>query len=98
MRAGVRCVDLIAIDDRIRAAAGILEPRVLRTLDALHLATALAASDDLDELVTYDERMIEAARLVGLLTPCGDTGLLTPACGVGSLTLDHLERRGVPDR
>jgi predicted nucleic acid-binding protein len=68
VREGVRRVDLIAIDDRILDAAGILEPRVLRTLDAIHLATALAVGDDLDAVLTYDERMIEAARLLGLLT------------------------------
>jgi len=68
VREGVRRVDLIAIDDRILDAAGILEPRVVRTLDAIHLATALAIGDDLDAVVTYDERMIEAARLLGLPT------------------------------
>ena len=68
VREGVRRVDLIAIDDRILDAAGILEPRVVRTLDAIHLATALAVGDDMDVVVTYDERMVEAARLVGLMT------------------------------
>ena len=41
---------------------------MLRTLDAIHLATALAIGDDLEAIVTYDERMIEAARLMGLST------------------------------
>lgn len=68
VREGLRRVDLIAIDDRILDAAGILEPRVLRTLDAIHLATALAVGDDMDVVVTYDERMVAAARLVGLTT------------------------------
>jgi len=68
VREGVRRVDLIAIDDRILDAAGTLDPGVLRTLDAIHLATALAVGDDLDVVVTYDERMVEAARLVGLMT------------------------------
>lgn len=68
VREGLRRVDLIGIDDRILDAAGILEPRVLRTLDAVHLATALAVGDDLDTIVTYDERMIAAARLMGLTT------------------------------
>jgi len=72
VREGLRRVDLIAIDDRILDAAGILEPRVLRTLDAIHLATALAVGDDMDVVVTYDERMVVAARLLGLTTtsPC----------------------------
>jgi predicted nucleic acid-binding protein len=42
-------------------SAGTLQPPVLRSLDALHLATALELGDDLDGLVTYDERMAEAA-------------------------------------
>ncbi len=67
-REGLRRVDLIGIDDRILDAAGTLEPQVLRTLDAIHLATALAVGDDLEAIVTYDERMIEAARLLGLST------------------------------
>jgi hypothetical protein len=68
VREGLRRVDLIGIDDRILDAAGTLEPKVLRTLDAIHLATALAVGDDLDAIVTYDERMVEAARLIGLST------------------------------
>jgi len=67
-REGLRRVDLIGIDDRILDAAAILEPRVLRTLDAIHLATAMAVGDDLEAIVTYDERMIAAARLLGLPT------------------------------
>lgn len=68
VREGLRRVDLVGIDDRILDAAGTLEPRVLRTLDAIHMATAQAVGDDLDVIVTYDDRMIEAARLLGLLT------------------------------
>jgi uncharacterized protein len=68
VREGLRRVDLVAIDDRILDAAGTLEPRVLRTLDAIHLATAMALGDDLELIVTYDERMAEAARLLGLST------------------------------
>src|SRR4051794_4818607 len=56
LREALRRIDLIAIDDRILDAAGTLEPRVLRTLDAIHLATALAVGDDLEAVVTYDER------------------------------------------
>ena len=68
VREGLRRIDLIGIDDRILDAAGTLEPRVLRTLDAIHLATVLAVGDDLEAIVTYDERMVEAARLLGLST------------------------------
>jgi predicted nucleic acid-binding protein len=68
VREGLRRVDLIGIDDRILDAAGTLGPQVLRTLDAIHLATALAVGDDLEAIVTYDERMVAAARLLGLPT------------------------------
>lgn len=68
IREGLRRVDLIGIDDRILDVAGTMEPRILRTLDAIHLATALTLGDDLDAIVTYDDRMTEAARLLGLST------------------------------
>ncbi len=67
-REALRRIDLVAIDDRVLDAAGILDPNVLRTLDAIHVATAMALGDDLDAIVTYDERMAEAARLLGLPT------------------------------
>ena len=68
VREGLRRIDLVGIDDRILDAAGTLEPRVLRTLDAIHVATAMALGDDLEAVVTYDERMVEAAKLLGLST------------------------------
>lgn len=66
VRAALRRVDLVAVDDRILDTAGILEPKVARTLDAIHLATALALGDDLAEILTYDRRMVQGARLLGL--------------------------------
>ena len=68
VREGLRRVELVGIDDRILDAAGILEPRVLRTLDAIHIATAMALGDDLEAVVTYDDRMLDAAQLLGLRT------------------------------
>jgi predicted nucleic acid-binding protein len=68
VREGLRRVDLVGLDDRILDAAGTLEPRILRTLDAIHVATAMAIGEDLEAIITYDERMIEAARLLGLST------------------------------
>lgn len=65
-REATRRVDLIAIDDRILDAAGLLDPGIVRTLDAIHLATALALGDDLEAIVTYDQRTIDGARLMGL--------------------------------
>jgi predicted nucleic acid-binding protein len=68
VREGLRRVDLVAVDDRILDAAGTLDPRVIRTVDAIHVATAIALGDDLDAIVTYDARMVEAASLMGLST------------------------------
>ncbi len=50
-------VALVDIDRRVLAAAAAIEPPALRTLDAIHLATALALREDLAALVTYDRRL-----------------------------------------
>jgi predicted nucleic acid-binding protein len=54
-------VALVDTDRRILAAAAALDPPALRTLDAIHLATALAVREDLAALVTYDRRLRAAA-------------------------------------
>ncbi len=54
--------DLVRLNDRILNAAGLLLPAGLRTLDAIHLATAHQLGDEVRTLVTYDVRMAEAAR------------------------------------
>jgi predicted nucleic acid-binding protein len=59
-------LDLIRVSDRLLNAAGILRPPGLRSLDAIHLATARELGSELSTLVTYDERMATAARLAGL--------------------------------
>jgi predicted nucleic acid-binding protein len=59
-------VEVIDLSPAIAAAAASLHPPVLRTLDAIHLATALALMPDLDAFVTYDDRLAEAARAIGL--------------------------------
>jgi len=68
MRDALRRVDLVGLDDRILDAAAGLDPAVMRTLDAIHLATAMALGDDLIAIVSYDERMLKAARVLGLPT------------------------------
>lgn len=59
-------IALLPIDDGIVRDAAELVPTALRTLDAIHLATALSLRDDLASLVTYDDRMAEAAVTAGL--------------------------------
>lgn len=68
VRAALRSVTLVALAPSICEHAADLDPVILRSLDALHLATALAVGDDLEAIVTYDERMIAAAGLLGLTT------------------------------
>lgn len=51
------------IDRHIIELAGLVSPSTLRTLDALHLATALKLGYP---LVAYDQRLIQAARAAGL--------------------------------
>ena len=52
---------LLDVGRRILATAAALEPTSLRTLDAIHLASALAVRDDLEVVVTYDRRLRAAA-------------------------------------
>jgi len=57
---------LLALDDALLDAAAGVDDERLRSLDAIHLAAALSFGDDLLHVVTYDLRMAEAARSVGL--------------------------------
>ena len=59
-------LDLIRVNDRVLSAAALLLPADLRSLDAIHLATAQQLGTDLGQITTYDDRMISAARLLGL--------------------------------
>jgi len=57
-------VDLVDPPRSLFHEAGLLPGAHLRSLDALHLATALRV--DADTLVAYDARLLDAARSVGL--------------------------------
>ena len=59
-------IDLIRINDRILTLAGRHQPASLRSLDAIHLATAALLGEELQRVVTYDERLTAAARDAGL--------------------------------
>jgi predicted nucleic acid-binding protein len=65
-------VALLALDRDLLAAAGALTEPALRSLDAIHVISAVALSP-LDAFVSYDERQAAAARLAGLrtLAPAG---------------------------
>ncbi len=58
-------VDLVRVNDPVLSQAGTMLPVELRSLDAIHLATAARVGADLAEIVTYDQRMAAAARAMG---------------------------------
>jgi predicted nucleic acid-binding protein len=58
-------VDLVRVSDRLLEAAAGLLPAELRSLDAIHLATAQQLGSDLARVVTYDETMSSAAETLG---------------------------------
>jgi len=59
-------VNLRHVSDEILARASRITPGSLRTLDAIHLATALDLSPPPDLFLCYDRRLGEAARAHGL--------------------------------
>lgn len=60
-------IDQINIDAAVIESAAALAPGThVRSLDAIHLASALLVGDDLRSIVTYDVRLAEAARGLGL--------------------------------
>ena len=58
-------IDLIRVNDRVLGLAGTLQPHEMRTLDAIHLATADQLGAELGAVVTYDDRMTAAAKQLG---------------------------------
>jgi predicted nucleic acid-binding protein len=61
-------LSLVEIGDRILLAAAQIEPVEVRSLDAIHLATALRVGSRLAAFVSYDARQLEAAAALGLPT------------------------------
>lgn len=67
-RRQLAAIHLIHVDDRVLDRAAELGPPTLRSLDAVHLASALDLGADLGVIVTYDDRMLSGAAGVGLPT------------------------------
>lgn len=70
VEAGREVIDallLVPLDDVVLDLAAALGPPVLRSLDAVHLASAISLGDDLGVLITYEERMLAAAGPVGVV-------------------------------
>ena len=60
-----QCI-VIALDAGVIARAGVVGPPTLRSLDAIHVASALTVAADLDAFVTCDQRQASAAVAAGL--------------------------------
>jgi predicted nucleic acid-binding protein len=63
---GIDDVSLLPIDVALLECAGDLRPVALRSLDAVHLASALFLGDDLGAMYCYDRRLADAARAAGI--------------------------------
>lgn len=59
-------IDLLPTTAAILDSAGLIDPTGLRSLDAVHLATAIDIRDDCEGFITYDDRLADAARHHGL--------------------------------
>lgn len=59
-------LELLRVSDRVLEAAGLVPPVALRSLDAIHLATAEQLEGDLGTFVTYDDRLLAAAAARGM--------------------------------
>lgn len=63
-------ISRVELNGAIRATAGAYQDPLLRSLDAIHLATAQVVAEstgtELSAFLTYDKRLIAAARAVGV--------------------------------
>ena len=59
---------VVAIDDEIVETAMNEPDRGLRSLDAIHVATARVLREDLAAIVSYDDRLLKAASEAGMNT------------------------------
>ncbi len=64
----LRVFSYVVIDDEIVKGAMNEPDRGLRSLDAIHLATARLLAEELDGLASYDDRLLRAAAEAGIDT------------------------------
>jgi predicted nucleic acid-binding protein len=79
-RAVVGDIDLVPLDRAVQDLASDIGDPLLRTLDALHLASAVLLSDALTVFIAYDQRLTSAAQAAGLVvaTPRGSPDAVRP--------------------
>jgi predicted nucleic acid-binding protein len=61
-------IEGVRLTDSVLNLAAEMQPPLLRSLDAIHIASALVLQPRLEALVSYDRRMVEAAQAAGLPT------------------------------
>ncbi len=61
-----RMVNVIGLDGEIARLAARLRPPRLRSLDAIHMASASVLGSGLQAFITYDRRLADAAREAGM--------------------------------
>ena len=66
-RAVVGDIDLVPLDRTVQDLASDIGDPLLRTLDTLHVASAVLLSDELTVFVAYDQRLTSAAQAAGLV-------------------------------
>jgi predicted nucleic acid-binding protein len=86
-------IDLIDLGSGIRILAQTVEPVTVRSLDAIHLATALHYRSGLTSFVTYDKRLLNAAQAAGL--PVDSPSWSQPAAPTGPGSGPALQSRFV---
>lgn len=67
-RAVIGDVDLVPLDQGVRDLACDIGEPLLRTLHAIHLASAVLLRDELTAFIAYDHRLADAAQAAGLPT------------------------------
>lgn len=65
-------LDLIRLADPLMEEAANVEPATNRSLGAIHLAAALSLGSDLGVVMTYDQRMVDAATMMSIPTDSPD--------------------------
>ena len=73
-------VSRLPLDDTLLDDAATLGPANLRSLDAIHLATAVSIREEIGAFITYDWRLVQAAQANGLpvVTPGAVAGGKAP--------------------
>jgi hypothetical protein len=73
-RRRLEALTLLSLTADICERAGDLDSAILRSLDALHLASALSLADELEGIVTYEGPLGVAAGLhgVAVVAPSGE--------------------------